>query len=398
MTFVGLAVTELTGRLGVEDVVDPRRPAAQVALGDLLQHQAGYAAQQLARLAADPLGVAEVAGVVVGDGDVEGVPLGPRADLDEELRDVADLGTERPRPLDPLGFVGEQVLVVLHRRPAAGGVDDDRVDAGPLELLDEGAGEPLGLLLAAVVRGQGATAPLRALGDDVEALGAQHPGGRRVDAREELALHAAEQHADDPAPGAARRGPLGDPLRLAELGGQALHRRERRRQPVEQTGTPQGLGQAGALVEPQRSPRRPQPLGVREQREDPLAQRLVGRGAFVPALDLGAGVLDEPVVLHAGRAGGHAGHAAEAGVEVADHRVGHRLAAEALVHEVDAAARASPSPRPRGRRSGRPAGRTRSARSRRRARPRAACGRRRRRGQPGRTRWDRVPRGPRPVS
>src|SRR6185436_7105386 len=98
-----LALSELAGRFGPEDVVDPRRPAAEVGIGDLLEGQAGYATQQLARLAPDPLSMTQVAGVVVGDGDVERVSLGALPDLDEELRDVANLGRHRRRPLPPRG-------------------------------------------------------------------------------------------------------------------------------------------------------------------------------------------------------------------------------------------------------------------------------------------------------
>src|SRR6478609_8901076 len=64
----GLAVTQLAGRLGVEDVVDPGRTAAQLSLVDLPQLQPGYAAEQLPRLGPDPLRVRQVAGVVVRDG------------------------------------------------------------------------------------------------------------------------------------------------------------------------------------------------------------------------------------------------------------------------------------------------------------------------------------------
>src|SRR5690242_20346078 len=46
----GLAVAELAGGLGVQDVPDAGRAAAQLGLGDLAQLQAGDAAQQLARL------------------------------------------------------------------------------------------------------------------------------------------------------------------------------------------------------------------------------------------------------------------------------------------------------------------------------------------------------------
>ena len=54
---------------GLSDVVDAGRAAAQLGLGDLPQLEPGDGLEQPARLGADALGVAEVAGVVVGDGD-----------------------------------------------------------------------------------------------------------------------------------------------------------------------------------------------------------------------------------------------------------------------------------------------------------------------------------------
>ena len=118
------------------------------------------------------------------------------------------------------------------------------------------------------------------------------------------------------APGAASRGPLGHRLARLQRRRQSLHRGKSGRDPVEGARPAQQPRQPGSLVEPQWSPRRPQPLRVGEQREDALAEGLVGTGPLVAALHLRAGVLDDPVVLHARRAGGHAGHAAEAGVDV----------------------------------------------------------------------------------
>ena len=73
----GLAVAQLAGRLGVDDVVDARRAAAQLGLGDLLQRQAGDRLEQPPRLGADALGVREVAGVVVGDRSSRAGAAGP---------------------------------------------------------------------------------------------------------------------------------------------------------------------------------------------------------------------------------------------------------------------------------------------------------------------------------
>ncbi len=93
----------------------------------------------------------------------------------------------------------------------------------------------------------------------------------------------------------------------------------------------------GALGGPQRAGQHPEPGRVRERREDrrargPLArragrQRRGGRPAR-RLLGPAAGRLDQPVVVHPGGAGGHAGHAAEAAVQVGGGRLaGHSLPA-----------------------------------------------------------------------
>ena len=80
--------------------------------------------------------------------------------------------------------------------------------------------------------------PLSCGDDDVAALGREHPGGRRVDPGEELALDAAGEHADDGAPWTDGRHPRRQPLGLADRRGERLHRGQRRRQPVQQPAAP----------------------------------------------------------------------------------------------------------------------------------------------------------------
>ena len=62
-----LRSAQLGRRLGLDQVVDPGRAAADLPLGRLDQLELGDRAQQLARLLPHALGVGEVAGVVVGD-------------------------------------------------------------------------------------------------------------------------------------------------------------------------------------------------------------------------------------------------------------------------------------------------------------------------------------------
>src|ERR671914_663778 len=75
----------------------------------------------------------EVAGVVVGDGDRQRVPLCHGLEFGKKLRDVLDLLGEGFGPTSVLGVVAQEVAVLLHRRAAAGGVDDHGVEVLLLE-------------------------------------------------------------------------------------------------------------------------------------------------------------------------------------------------------------------------------------------------------------------------
>ena len=80
------------------------------------------------------------------------------------------------------GIVGEQLAVLLHRRPAAGGVDDDPVDAGRLEHLDVVTRERARLVDAGR-RGAAArrSTPARAGASTRQPFGGQHANGGLVD-------------------------------------------------------------------------------------------------------------------------------------------------------------------------------------------------------------------------
>ena len=115
-----LPLSQLPRRLRLNQVVDPGAAAAQVLFGERQQLDARNLLQQIARLLADALGVGEVAGVVVGDAQVQRVARRARlAELDQQLVDVAHPRRECPRPRRPLRIVGEQAFVFLHRRAAA---------------------------------------------------------------------------------------------------------------------------------------------------------------------------------------------------------------------------------------------------------------------------------------
>ena len=78
---------------------------------------------------------------------------------------------------------------------AACGVDDDVIDFCTFEAVDHLSGEGLGLVGFALVFGEGGAAALGFGDDDFAAVGAEDAGGGLVDAGEEDALDAAEDHA-----------------------------------------------------------------------------------------------------------------------------------------------------------------------------------------------------------
>src|SRR5215208_3691012 len=139
-----------------------------------------------------------MAGIVVGSRNGQRISLSHRAKFLEELRDVADLRAESLRPLRVLRIVAQQVIVLLHRRATARGVDDDVVQVQVLEGVYGLAREVQGLLLAARVGGEGAATTLLG-GHYLATLGGQNAYGGGVDGGEEDPLHAARQHGD-PAP------------------------------------------------------------------------------------------------------------------------------------------------------------------------------------------------------
>ena len=284
--------------------------------------------QQRARLRAHALGVGEVAGVVVGDDQVDRVAGGLGLVLGQQLVDVADLGREGGRPLAPFGIVAEQVAVVLHGRAAAGDVDDDGVAA--LEGRDR-----LARLVARVDPGvqlQRAAAARAASGAHTsKPSAASTPTVTALTLPKNTRCTQPCRKPDAPALGALGRRELGQRHALRARRRELAHRLQAREAPEEAR---RGAGQRGEGGDPLH------PLGVGEEREDRLAAQALAARARPAALDLPARVLDELVVLHARRARGHARHAAQAVVPRVDLREGHGpVLLVAGAHEHDAPAR-----------------------------------------------------------
>ena len=208
--------------------------------------------------------------------------------------------------------------MILQVRAAARRVRDDVVVAREVALERPRARDAL--LEPPAVRVQRAAAALRARNVHVEALRVQHARRRRVDVAEDDARDAAREHRD--ARPVARAGARGGHSGADHGGAICFSGRERPRR--------------RQLAEPQR---RPQPPPVREHREHARAHEPVQHPTPMVPLDVVARLLDQPVVLHARRAGRHARHAAEATVKVLDDRVAQldRPVDEPL-HQVDAPA------------------------------------------------------------
>ena len=310
-----LAVAELAGSLGLDEVVDPSRTAAEVLLVRLDDLEAGDAGERRASRERQLLGVAEVARVLERDLHAERMTRRTRWRLREQFTDVAHLRSERLRAL-----VAEKPAEFLQVRPAARRVDDDEVDV--FEGGDEAMRERLALVEPARMHGERTTAALRRR-DDLEAVGCEDAGCRRVHVGEDRALHAAGEEADPRVPGSDGRGQCGDLAVPTPARGNLDER-------------PQPLRHRRGPADRRQPKHGAHSVGVGEETEEEPAHEPVSRRSLELLLDRRSRALDQPVVAHAGRTRRDAGHAAQAAVEVLrDRRVERDRAVEARVHQVD---------------------------------------------------------------
>ena len=258
------------------------------------------------------------------------MPLG-RAALREQLGDVRCTGSPRPASFrcepHPAAFV------TIASTPAASNAA--AVFARALEPLLAPAG--VQRERAAAARPYGAA--------DLEPVRGEHARRRAVHLAEEDALDAAGEQPD-----------AGDLLARGRcLGGGAAYSRH--------GGASSRNARIGASFENRSATR--MHARVRQDGEGDRPHAASRRGPRHLLLDLLAGQLDQTVVLHAGRARGHARHAAEAAVEVlGDRAVQLDRPVERRLHQPDPPARRVHLLVPELRRSGTSAGRSRSARSR----------------------------------
>ena len=228
-------------------------------------------------------------------GDVEGL-----------ARDPSGPGLHR--------VVGKQMAPVLDRRAAARSGGQDRLGPG-IQMggphSDIVTGKGFGLSDAAHVLGQGAAATLLRDGDDLHPGACQKTDGGGVDAGIQHRLRAAlQQH--DLALGIGRgRGGLG-PWQTGRAKAQHCGKRRGLRQ---QLG--EGSGDAGG------DEREAEGGGAGQDRGERGAQHAVGDRALVGRLNMRASGFQQVAIVHARGAGGGAGEATEAAVEMqGDLRVG----------------------------------------------------------------------------
>ena len=98
---------------------------------------------------------------------------------------------------------------------------------------------------------------------------------------------------------------------------------------------------AERAAEPRRAKREAEQPGPRQHRGEQRAQQPVRPWPRIGLCDVAPGVIDQVHVVHARRAGGHAGEAGQAAVDVGDHARGRRPGVlQHVLDQVDAAARA----------------------------------------------------------
>ena len=179
--------------VGLEQVVDAGRSAADFRLGDLADGDAGNGLQEAARLRAHALRMLQMAGVVIRRFELNGSSRRARLELCEHFGNVLALRGERLRLRGVCRIVAQQMAVSLHRGAAARCVDDDGVGVGVFERVDQFPGRRHGIFFFAGMLGERTAAPLRLRNDDFAAFGGEDARGRLVDTSEEHTLDASER-------------------------------------------------------------------------------------------------------------------------------------------------------------------------------------------------------------
>ena len=372
---VRLPRADLVRALRLDEVVDPGASAALVAVGDLDELEAGDRREELSRGRRMPCACARWQASWYATRAADRVARAPRAaSAGQELHDVADARGKRRRSPGPRGVVREETSVVLHVRPAAGRIDEDRVAPASLSnRCDRVAGRsrapPPRARRGSRARrstlpgsGRGRRSPPRRERGCVAAL----TSGKKTRCTQP-ARRARLARGVVPTAGVALGSRTARSDRTRCGGSERVHLRDPPREQREDPASPDELLEPRPRIRAQRGGEPREPSGYGKRPEDHLAVHPVGRSAPPALLDGRARVSSIRTSYRTpeGQAVMQAMHPRHRS-KCAMTRV---APAGSFPPRAPASGRcareASPSPRPTRRTSGRRAGRSRSARSRR---------------------------------
>ena len=266
--------------------------------------------------------------------------LATRFKVGQHFADVLALCRKLSRAFGVFRIVTKQVTVFLHVGAAAGGVSDDRFHVGLLENVNRFPGEFNSGGFFSCVHEQRAAAGLRFWSDNFASFGGENAHRSRIDLREKLALNTAKEQAHAAALQAEGGRDFWNNFLRSEFGEQRFHRLPFLWKQLGQAQAANEGLQSRLLIREERRAQSTQAIRPRESLEQEMAVAFFGCQARKIAFNLRTRSFDELAVIHSGRARGHAGHAAEAGVEVADPLGSHlRGAFGGQLHQIDATAR-----------------------------------------------------------
>ena len=333
----------------MSQVVAAGRSTANLTFGQRDEFEAGHQRQQITRLLANLLRVAEMTSVVIGRSEFDFTSWLDRAERHQELGHVLNLVSKLVEPL-PRRIVGwrklvSDVAVIFQHRATAGDVDDDGIDVVDVErggvLLSELQGRFAG---SAVIVDRSA-ADLIARHDNLTAVVLQHARGRPIRRPEHRVRYAAGEKCDSCAALADRR------QHFRQLRRRRRQRRQQRLHPLkllrQEFRDTESFGEAiqpESLRPASRRERPAQSIRVRKQAvKNELLKPAVGlrisRGQFA-LLHLDTKWFDQPAVLHARGTRRFAGSAVEAQFQVMLDGIGQLDATiHHAAHQIDASAR-----------------------------------------------------------
>lgn len=286
----------------------------------------------------------EVAGILVSDANWFGFEIerGREADGGEKFGDVFCFCGEGVGG-SVFGLVGgEKMMIFLERGAATGGVGDDGVEVLVEECGDIFSGEIASDVANSGMRGKRAAAKLFRGDDDFATVGGENADGGVVELRKGDVGDATGEEGDTGAAwsdGGKSLAEAREEKRIVDARKKAFAIGEAEK--FEDAGGASDFLQAGALIDAEKARDRGDATRKgKEMTKDEIAREAGEKWARVVAFDFGARVFNELAVFDAGGAGGFAGAAVEAFVDVLDEGIGDGLVIEFDVnHLADAAAR-----------------------------------------------------------